>query len=128
MDPASDPRFQAAYAPDDGALAEALLREAVLPTEAEAGVDALAADLIAAIRSEAGHGAVETLLQEYALTTREGLALMSLAEALLRVPDAATADRLIADKLREGDFAHHAVRSEAGLAHAAAWALGLGAR
>ncbi|KQT49295.1 integrase [Methylobacterium sp. Leaf456] len=128
MDSASAPRFQAPYAPDDAALAQVLLREAVLPPEAEPGVDALAADLIAAIRSEAGHGAVETLLQEYALTTREGLALMSLAEALLRVPDAATADRLIADKLREGDFAHHAVRSEAGLAQAAAWALGLGAR
>ncbi|SFL76949.1 bifunctional proline dehydrogenase/L-glutamate gamma-semialdehyde dehydrogenase PutA [Methylorubrum salsuginis] len=128
MDSAPGPRFQAAYAPDDAALAETLLREAVLPPEAEPGVDALAADLIAAIRSEAGHGAVETLLQEYALTTREGLALMSLAEALLRVPDAATADRLIADKLREGDFAHHEVRSETGLAHAAAWALGLGAR
>lgn len=128
MDPASAPRFQAPYAPDDTALAEALLREAVLPAEMEPGVDALASDLIAAIRSEAGHGAVETLLREYALTTREGLALMSLAEALLRVPDAATADRLIADKLREGDFAHHEVRSEAGLAHAAAWALGLGAR
>ena len=128
MDSASAPRFQASYAPDDAALAEALLREAVLPAEREPGVDALAADLIAAIRSETGHGAVETLLQEYALTTREGLALMSLAEALLRVPDAATADRLIADKLREGDFAHHEVRSETGLAHAAAWALGLGAR
>lgn len=53
---------------------------------------------------------------------------MVLAEALLRVPDAATADRLIADKLSEGDFARHAVRAEAGLAPASAWALGLGAR
>ena len=128
MNSVSAPRFQVAYAPDDAMLAEALLREAALPAEMEPGVDALASDLIAAIRTEAGHGAVETLLREYALTTREGLALMSLAEALLRVPDAATADRLIADKLREGDFAHHEVRSEAGLAHAAAWALGLGAR
>ncbi len=100
MDASSNLRFRAPYAPDDGALVEMLLREAALPAEAEAGVDALATDLIAAIRREDGHGAIETLLQEYALTTREGLALMSLAEALLRVPDAATADRLIADKLR----------------------------
>ncbi|WP_232630800.1 bifunctional proline dehydrogenase/L-glutamate gamma-semialdehyde dehydrogenase PutA [Methylobacterium sp. Leaf118] len=128
MEFVSTPRFQAAYAPDDGALAAALRREAALPIEAEAAVDALATDLVAAIRGGGGHGAVETLLREYALTTREGLALMSLAEALLRVPDAATADRLIADKLREGDFAHHEVRTDAGLAHAAAWALGLGAR
>ncbi|WP_041357238.1 bifunctional proline dehydrogenase/L-glutamate gamma-semialdehyde dehydrogenase PutA [Methylorubrum extorquens] len=126
--PMSAPRFQAAYAPDDAALAEALLREAPLPAATEAAVDRLASDLIGAIRADAGHGAVEALLREYALTTREGLALMSLAEALLRVPDAATADRLIADKLREGGFVHHAVRSESGLAHAASWALGLGAR
>ena len=124
----SAPRFQAAYAPDDASLAEALLREAPLPSATEAAVDALATDLIGAIRADAGQGAVETLLREYALTTREGLALMSLAEALLRVPDAATADRLIADKLREGDFVHHSARTENGLAQAAAWALGLGAR
>ncbi|UMY19221.1 bifunctional proline dehydrogenase/L-glutamate gamma-semialdehyde dehydrogenase PutA [Methylobacterium organophilum] len=122
------PRFEAPYAPDDAALAEALLAQAPLPPAAEAAVDALALDLIGAIREGAGHGAVEALLREYALTTREGLALMSLAEALLRVPDAGTSDRLIADKLREGDFAHHEIRSETGLAHAAAWALGLGAR
>ena len=121
-------RFQAPYAPDDAALAEILLREAPLSAGVEAAVDRLASDLIGAIRADAGHGAVEALLREYALTTREGLALMSLAEALLRVPDSATADRLIADKLREGDFAHHAVRSDSGLAHAASWALGLGAR
>ena len=122
------PPFRAAYAPDDSSLAEALLAQAPLSAQREAFVDDLGRDLIAAIREGAGSGAVETLLREYALTTREGLALMSLAEALLRVPDAATKDRLIADKLREGDFAHHEVRSEAGLAHAAAWALGLGAR
>ena len=122
------PRFEAPYAPDDAALAESLLRGAAQSGATEAAIDALATDLIGAVRADAGHGAVEALLREYALTTREGLALMSLAEALLRVPDAATADRLIADKLREGDFAHHAARSENGLAQAAAWALGLGAR
>ncbi|HJE25335.1 MAG TPA: bifunctional proline dehydrogenase/L-glutamate gamma-semialdehyde dehydrogenase PutA [Methylorubrum populi] len=126
--PASPCRFEAPYAPDDAAMAEALLREAAQPERTEAAVDALASNLIGAIRADAGHGAVETLLREYALTTREGLALMSLAEALLRVPDPATADRLIADKLREGDFAHHAPRTETGLAQAASWALGLGAR
>lgn len=124
----SAPRFDAPYAQDDAALAEILLREATETGATAAAVDALASDLIGAIRADAGHGAIETLLREYALTTREGLALMSLAEALLRVPDPATADRLIADKLREGDFAHHAPRSDKGLAQAASWALGLGAR
>ena len=60
MNSVSAPRFQVAYAPDDAMLAEALLREAALPAEMEPGVDALASDLIAAIRTEAGHGAVET--------------------------------------------------------------------
>ena len=63
------------------------------------------------------------MLREYALSTREGLALMVLAEALLRVPDAATADRLIEDKLGQGDFAHHAAKSDAILVTASAWAL-----
>src|SRR5262249_60506559 len=60
--------------------------------------------------------------------TKEGLALMVLAEALLRVPDDATADRLIEDKLRAADFPHHEVRSDALLVSASAWALGLSAR
>ena len=53
---------------------------------------------------------------------------MVLAEALLRVPDAATADRLIEDKLGQGDFAHHETRSDAFLVNASAWALGITAR
>ena len=68
------------------------------------------------------------MLREYSLSTKEGLALMVLAEALLRVPDAATADRLIEDKLGQGDFAHHETRSDAFLVNASAWALGITAR
>src|SRR5262249_41994060 len=64
----------------------------------------------------------------YALSTKEGLALMVLAEALLRVPDNATADRLIEDKLTAADFTRHEVRSDALLVSASAWALGLSAR
>ena len=56
--------------------------------------------LVEAIRSHAGGlGGIEDFLHAYSLSTQEGLALMVLAEALLRVPDAATADRLIEDKL-----------------------------
>ena len=47
------------------------------------------------------------MLREFALSTKEGLALMVLAEALLRVPDARTADQFIEDKLGQGDFVHH---------------------
>ena len=95
----------------------------------ERKVDALAKLLIEAIREGAGGlGGVEEVLREYSLSTKEGLALMVLAEALLRVPDAATADRLIEDKLGQGDFAHHESRSDALLVNASAWALGITAR
>ena len=68
------------------------------------------------------------MLREFALSTKEGLALMVLAEALLRVPDARTADRFIEDKLGEGDFVHHETKSSAFLVNASAWALGMSAR
>ena len=68
------------------------------------------------------------MLREFALSTKEGLALMVLAEALLRVPDAHTADQFIEDKLGEGDFIHHETKSTAFLVNASAWALGLSAR
>ena len=122
-------RFDAPYAEDDAAIAARLLHGARLPEERERRVDAGARDLIEAIRSHrAGLGGVEEVLREYSLSTKEGLALMVLAEALLRVPDAATADRLIEDKLGQGDFAHHETRSDAFLVNASAWALGITAR
>ena len=96
---------------------------------AEARIDARATALIEAIRARAGGvGGIEDFLHEYSLSTKEGLALMVLAEALLRVPDNATADRLIEDKLRAADFSHHEVRSDSLLVSASAWALGLSAR
>src|SRR6266571_4216547 len=97
--------------------------------DAERRIDARAARLVEAIRARAGGlGGVEDFLREYSLSTKEGLALMVLAEALLRVPDAATADRLIEDKLAAADWSHHDVQSTAFLVSASAWALGVGAR
>jgi RHH-type proline utilization regulon transcriptional repressor/proline dehydrogenase/delta 1-pyrroline-5-carboxylate dehydrogenase len=118
--------FRAPYAPADEAIAANLLRGAALAPEREARVDETATRLIEAVRSEGGGiGGINDLLREYSLSTREGLALMVLAEALLRVPDAATADRLIEDKLGQGDFLHHKATSDAFLVNASAWALGL---
>ena len=103
------PSFRAPYAPPDEDIAATFLHAAPLPAEAEARVDARAGALVGAIRAHAGGlGGVEDFLREYSLSTKEGLALMVLAEALLRVPDAATADRLIEDKLSAGGFAAHA--------------------
>src|SRR5262249_43126515 len=75
-----------------------------------------------------GLGGIEDFLHAYSLSTKEGLALMVLAEALLRVPDAATADRLIEDKLATGDWSSHHVKSSALLVSASAWTLGVTAR
>ena len=123
------PCFRAPYAPPDEDMAAAFLQAAPLPPETEARIDARATALVRAIRTRAGgFGGVEDFLREYSLSTKEGLALMVLAEALLRVPDAATADRLIEDKLSAGDCGARKVRSGALLVAASAWALGISAR
>src|SRR6266446_1958917 len=133
ISPAADadtaPRFSAPYAPPDEAIAPGLLREATRASDAERRIDAYARRLIEGIRARAGGlGGIEDFLHAYSLSTKEGLALMVLAEALLRVPDAATADRLIEDKLATGDWSSHHVKSSALLVSASAWTLGVTAR
>jgi RHH-type proline utilization regulon transcriptional repressor/proline dehydrogenase/delta 1-pyrroline-5-carboxylate dehydrogenase len=123
------PPFAAPYAPPDEEIAAHLLAEASLGAAVEARIDARAVKLVEAVRARAGGlGGIENFLHEYSLSTREGLALMVLAEALLRVPDAATADRLIVDKLAAADWSHHDMKSQAILVSASAWALGISAR
>ncbi|MCA6101325.1 bifunctional proline dehydrogenase/L-glutamate gamma-semialdehyde dehydrogenase PutA [Bradyrhizobium australafricanum] len=123
------PPFSAPYAPDDSAIAARLRQDAKLGAEAEARIDRAATRLIEAIRANDDPlGGVEDMLREFALSTKEGLALMVLAEALLRVPDARTADQFIEDKLGQGDFVNHETRSSAFLVNASAWALGMSAR
>jgi RHH-type transcriptional regulator, proline utilization regulon repressor / proline dehydrogenase / delta 1-pyrroline-5-carboxylate dehydrogenase len=131
--PAADadtaPLFSAPYAPPDEAIAAALLDEAARASEAERRIDAYARRLVEGIRARAGGlGGIEDFLHAYSLSTKEGLALMVLAEALLRVPDAATADRLIEDKLATGEWSSHHVKSSALLVSASAWTLGITAR
>ncbi|QOZ54960.1 bifunctional proline dehydrogenase/L-glutamate gamma-semialdehyde dehydrogenase PutA [Bradyrhizobium sp. CCBAU 53338] len=123
------PPFSAPYAPDDADIAARLFPSAHLASPQEARIDRTATRLIEAIRKRDDRlGGVEDMLREFALSTKEGLALMVLAEALLRVPDARTADQFIEDKLGEGDFIHHETKSTAFLVNASAWALGLSAR
>ncbi|MBN9584615.1 MAG: bifunctional proline dehydrogenase/L-glutamate gamma-semialdehyde dehydrogenase [Afipia sp. 62-7] len=123
------PVFSAPYSPDDSAIAARLLALPPLSAEQQTRIDRTATRLIDAVRAEdGGFGGVEDMLREFALSTKEGLALMVMAEALLRVPDAATADRFIEDKLGQGDFAHHQTRSQTLLVNASVWALGLSAR
>src|SRR5712692_1364998 len=123
------PPFAGTYAPPDEAIAARLLAEAPRAADAERRIDARAARLVEAIRARAGGlGGLEDFLREFSLSTREGLALMVLAEALLRVPDAATQDRLIEDKLAGGDWSDRADHAETWLVLASTWALGLSSR
>jgi RHH-type proline utilization regulon transcriptional repressor/proline dehydrogenase/delta 1-pyrroline-5-carboxylate dehydrogenase len=123
------PQFNAPCAQDDVDIAAGLLATARLSPQQEERIDRGATRLIEAIRGRDDRlGGVEDMLREFALSTREGLALMVLAEALLRVPDARTADAFIEDKLGQGDFIHHETRSSAFLVNASAWALGVSAR
>src|SRR5258708_5356021 len=133
ISPAADagtgPVFDAPYAPPDEAIAAMLLDAAARPAAADRRIDADASRLIAGIRAKSGGlGGIEDFLHAYSLSTKEGLALMVLAEALLPVPDAATADRLIEGKLAPGDWSSHAVRSGAFLVTASAWTLGITGR
>src|SRR5580698_6714770 len=77
----------------------------------------------AARRGARRQGVVESFLQEFSLSTREGLALMCLAEALLRTPDEETRDRLIAEKIASADWASHAGASDSILVNASTWSL-----
>jgi RHH-type transcriptional regulator, proline utilization regulon repressor / proline dehydrogenase / delta 1-pyrroline-5-carboxylate dehydrogenase len=126
---AAIPRFAADYAPPDEALVPRLLAETATGAADGKRVRARARRYVEGIRkARGGIGGLEDFMHEYSLSTREGLALMSLAEALLRVPDAATQDRLIEDKLGAGDWEHAAKDAESWLVSATTWALGLTVR
>ncbi len=85
--------------------------------------------LVEAVRGERrGGGGLDALLREYPLSSREGVILMCLAEALLRIPDAETADRLIADKIGAGDWEEHLGDSDSLLVNASTWGLMLTGR
>ncbi len=79
--------------------------------------------LVTAIREDSRPGLMEVFLSEYGLSTEEGIALMCLAEALLRVPDADTIDALIEDKIAPSNWASHLGESTSPLVNASTWAL-----
>ena len=109
---------------EETAVIGELLASAPLTQEARAAVVAEAAALVEATRrSPRRGGVVESFLQEFSLGTREGLALMCLAEALLRTPDAATRDRLIAEKISAADWAAHLGQSDSLFVNASTWGL-----
>ena len=112
--------------PEAQALDLLLSRARLTPAQAQAA-QALArrlADTLRQRKRAAGRaGIVQGLLQEFALSSQEGVALMCLAEALLRIPDAATRDALIRDKISRGQWAQHLGQSPSLFVNAAAWGL-----
>ena len=113
-----------AFFADEGATLEALLKRAELAAESAERIEAAAARLVLAVREEqqAG-GTMQSFLHQYDLSSQEGVLLMCVAEALLRIPDTATADRLIRDKFSKGDWARHLGASKNWLVNAGTWGL-----
>ncbi len=119
---------QALFA-DESACVRELARLAKLPPREQARVQEIARALVSEVRSQrSAQGGIDAFMQEYALSSEEGIVLMCLAEALLRIPDDETADRLIADKLAGRDWERHMGRSESLFVNASAWGLMLTGR
>ncbi len=115
------------YAPEGPAL-EKLIAQAALTSDDRAAICARGAGFVRDIRTAADPGMMEVFLAEYGLSTDEGIALMCLAEALLRVPDAETMDDLITDKIAPSDWGKHLGQSASSLVNASTWALMLTGR
>ena len=113
---------------DPDAVLEQLVARAALSSEARHRITTQAAALVRDIRNTTAPGLMEVFLAEYGLSTDEGVALMCLAEALLRVPDADTIDALIEDKIAPSDWGRHMGHSTSSLVNASTWALMLTGR
>lgn len=116
-------KITAAYRRAESECLAPLLEEATLDAGMKAAVAATARKLIEALRAKHKDAGVEGLVQEYALSSQEGIALMCLAEALLRIPDTATRNALIRDKIAGGDWKSHLGGGRSLFVNAATWGL-----
>jgi len=108
---------------DEGACLASLAQSMPVSVEIRTAGHLRAVDLVNAIRNDSKPGLMEVFLAEYGLSTDEGVALMCLAEALLRVPDAHTIDALIEDKIAPSAWGEHLGHSSSSLVNASTWAL-----
>lgn len=113
----------AAYRRPEPECVPFLIGEARLPASLASDVQAMAAGLVEALREKSSGGGVEGLIHEFSLSSQEGVALMCLAEALLRIPDRATRDALIRDKISKGDWRSHVGHAPSLFVNAATWGL-----
>ena len=117
------------YFADENRLASNLIDRAAASSDERRRIDALALRLVEAARSgRHTYGGIDAFLHEYGLTSDEGIIMMCLAEALLRIPDRDTADALIADKMADGDWGRHLGASDSLFVNASTWGLMLTGR
>ncbi|WP_430475830.1 bifunctional proline dehydrogenase/L-glutamate gamma-semialdehyde dehydrogenase PutA [Thalassospira lucentensis] len=113
-----------AYRADEEAAVEGLIEKARLSPEQTVRVQDRAYKLVSRVRqADNGKSGIDALLHEYELSSKEGVILMCLAEALLRVPDAVTADKLIQDKLFDANWQSHLGHSDSFFVNASTWGL-----
>ena len=121
--------LRALHRAPEGQVLGPLMAAATLPPALAAGVDARARTLVRAARkAHRPGGDVAGFLQEYGLNTTEGVALLCLAEALLRIPDAATVDALIEDRIAKADWQRHLNQADSLAVNASSWAFMLTGR
>jgi RHH-type proline utilization regulon transcriptional repressor/proline dehydrogenase/delta 1-pyrroline-5-carboxylate dehydrogenase len=113
----------AAYRRPEPECLEPLIEAASFAEPLKESIAATARKLVTALRAKHSGGGVQGLVQEYSLSSQEGVALMCLAEALLRVPDAATRDALIRDKISTGNWKSHIGDGRSLFVNAATWGL-----
>jgi RHH-type proline utilization regulon transcriptional repressor/proline dehydrogenase/delta 1-pyrroline-5-carboxylate dehydrogenase len=117
-------RITAAWSGDESEVVAARLAEATLPGKEREAVEAQAAALVARVRERSGdQSAVESFMRQYDLSSEEGVLLMCVAEALLRIPDKTTTDKLIRDKLGDADWKKHLGASDSLFVNASTWGL-----
>jgi RHH-type proline utilization regulon transcriptional repressor/proline dehydrogenase/delta 1-pyrroline-5-carboxylate dehydrogenase len=116
-------RITAQYRKPEAECLPDLIAAASLSVAEAAATAKQARQLVAALRAHPKKGGVEALIHEYSLSSEEGVALMCLAEALLRIPDRATRDALIRDKIGDGNWQAHIGHSPSLFVNAATWGL-----
>lgn len=120
---ALDPRWDRNKRRSEAGLMAEMVKLADLDAARRAGIVQQAARLVTSIRSASRPSMMDVFLAEYGLSTDEGVALMCLAEALLRVPDAQTIDALIEDKIAPSDWSTHIGKSSSPMVNASTWGL-----
>ncbi|MEH6473941.1 MAG: bifunctional proline dehydrogenase/L-glutamate gamma-semialdehyde dehydrogenase PutA, partial [Halopseudomonas sp.] len=111
------------YLADESKVVKKLIDNAQLSQAVRGAISSRAADLVRNVRANSTPTMMEKFLAQYGLTTKEGVALMCLAEALLRVPDNSTIDALIEDKVASGNWGEHRGQSNSSLINSSTWAL-----